>query len=89
MSKVLRRRSGEVKRCYGEALRRNDSVKGEPVVKFQIGSAGRITDIRIALYGTGDAGVANCIKSAMKSCCFPSPEGGPVTLSFPFILFKG
>jgi len=89
VSRVLRRRSGAVKRCYEKALKRNENVNGKLVVKFQIGSAGRITRIKVVKNGTGDSGVANCIKSSMKGWRFPIPEGGPVTFSFPFILSKG
>jgi len=89
VSRVLRRRSGAVKRCYEKALKRNEGVNGKLVVKFQIGSAGRITRIKVVKNGTGDSGVASCITSAMKGWRFPIPEGGPVTFSFPFILSKG
>ena len=88
VSRVLRRRSGAVKRCYEKALKRNEGVGGKLTVKFQIGTAG-ITRIKVTKNGTGDAGVANCITSAMKGWRFPIPEGGPVTFSFPFILSKG
>ncbi len=89
VSRVLRRRSGAVKRCYEKALKRNENVNGKLTVKFQIGTAGRITRIKVTKNGTGDAGVASCITSAMKGWRFPIPEGGPVTFSFPFILSKG
>ena len=89
VSKVLRRRSGAVKRCYNKALKRNENAGGKIVVKFRIGPAGRITKIKVKKNGTGDAGVASCITNAMKGWRFPAPEGGSVSFSFPFILSKG
>ncbi|MDP6929204.1 MAG: AgmX/PglI C-terminal domain-containing protein, partial [Planctomycetota bacterium] len=89
VSRVLRRRAGAVRKCYEKALKRNSSLKGKLSVKFKIGTAGRITKVKIKKNGTGDAGVANCVKAKMRSWKFKAPEGGAVTFSTSWVLSPG
>lgn len=89
VSSVFNRRRRAVRSCYEAALRRNESAAGKVTVRFTIGTAGRITSIKIATNTTGDSKVGQCITDKVKSWKFPQPDGGPVTFSFPFVLSKG
>jgi hypothetical protein len=89
VKKVFRRRSGAIKHCYEKALKTNPNLKGKVTIRFRIGTAGRITNIKVTKNTTGSSSIGSCITSKVKSWRFPSPEGGPVTFSYPFILAKG
>ena len=89
VKKVFSRRSGAIKHCYEKALKSNPNVKGKVTIRFQIGTAGRITRSKCTSNTTGSAAICKCILGKVKSWRFPSPEGGPVTFSYPFILSQG
>jgi len=89
VKKVFKRRSGAIKHCYEKALKSNPNVKGKVTIRFQIGTAGRITRIKVTGNTTGSSSIGSCITGKVKSWRFPSPDGGPVTFSYPFILAKG
>ncbi len=89
VKKVFSRRSGAIKHCYEKALKTNPNVKGKVTIRFQIGTAGRITRSKCTSNTTGSAAICKCILGKVKSWRFPSPEGGPVTFSYPFILSQG
>jgi TonB family protein len=89
IKKVFKKRMKAIRYCYEKALKKNDSIKGKVKIKFTIGSAGRITDIKVQKNSTGDKSVGDCIMSKVRSWRFPKPEGGSVTVSYPFLLEKG
>jgi outer membrane biosynthesis protein TonB len=89
VKKVFSRRSGAIKHCYEKALKSNPNVKGKVTIRFQIGTAGRITRSKCTSNTTGSSAICQCILGKVKSWRFPSPEGGPVTFSYPFILSQG
>ena len=89
IKKVFKKRMKAIRYCYEKALKKNDSIKGKVKIKFTIGPAGRVTDIKVQKNSTGDKGVGDCIKGKVKSWRFPKPEGGSVTVSYPFLLEKG
>ena len=89
IKKVFKKRMKAIRYCYEKALKRNDSLKGKVKIKFTIGPAGRVTDIKVTKNSTGDGSVGDCIKKKVKSWRFPKPEGGSVTVSYPFLLEKG
>jgi outer membrane biosynthesis protein TonB len=89
VERVLRKRTSSVRKCYEEALKRNPTLSGKLSVKFQIGTGGRITRVKFKKNGTGDAGVANCVKAKMKRWKFKAPEGGSVIFSTSWVLRPG
>ena len=89
IKEVFKKRMKAIKYCYEKALKKNDSIKGKVKIKFTIGTAGRVTAIKVTKNTTKDKGVADCIKGKVKSWRFPKPEGGEVTVSYPFLLDKG
>ncbi len=86
---VFSRRKSAVKSCYEAALKKNEKVGGKIVIKFTIGTAGRITVISVTTNATGDSSLAQCIMNKVKQWKFPAPEGGAVQFSFPFVLSAG
>lgn len=82
---VVRRRLAAIKGCYERSLNRNPDLQGKITIRFTIGPTGAIVDISAESNTMGDDGVAQCIISRMRGWRFPKPEGGSVTVSYPFI----
>jgi len=85
---VIKKRKSAIRKCYEKALRTNPKTKGKVIVKFTVGTAGRVTSSKVASNTTGDTGVGKCIASRIKGWRFPKPEKGSVTFSYPFVLSK-
>ena len=84
ITQVVRRRKGTVKACYEKQLERNPRLSGRVKLQFTILESGRVGSTRILEDTIGDAQVGRCIAGAMKRWRFPKPEGGSVTIAFPF-----
>ena len=89
VTKVFRRRAKAFKTCYERRLKVNPNLSGKVVLRFTIGTAGRITSISIASNSTGDSAVGSCITSKVRGWRFTPPENGAVTFTYPIVLSKG
>ena len=89
VSKVMRRRSSAFRACYESRLKVNPGLKGKVVIRFTIGTAGRITNIKVAQNSTGDSAVGSCIINKVRRWRFSPPENGSVTFTYPIVLSKG
>ena len=85
IASAVKGRIGGVKGCYEKELKRNPKLEGKIVMQFTISEAGRVIDVSAKSDSLGEPAVAQCIKSQMDRWRFPPPEGGTVTVSFPFI----
>ena len=86
-SAAWRRRGGlsAVQACYEQQLKRNPSLKGKIVVRFTIGSTGRITEVDIDDNQMGNDEVASCIKAKIRAWTTPFKPDGDATVSYPFV----
>ena len=85
ITSVVKRRQGAIKSCYERELKKNPNLGGKITVQFTIGQVGRVTSAKVTVNTTGSAAVANCIKQRIARWRFPKPEGGDVTVAYPFI----
>jgi len=86
VTRVLRRRAGAFRACYERRRKVNPNLKGKVVIRFKIGTAGRIASIKVTGNSTGDSGVASCITGKVRSWRFPAPLHGSVTFTYPIVL---
>ncbi len=89
VTKVFRRRSSAFRACYESRLKVNPGLSGKVVIRFTIGSAGRITNIKVSSNSTGDSAVGSCIINKVRRWRFSPPENGSVTFTYPIVLSKG
>ena len=85
VSQVVSRRSKAIKNCYEKRLKVNNKLKGKVKIRFTIEQSGRVSKASVAQDTTGDSVVGSCIVSQIKRWRFPKPDGGSVTVSFPFV----
>jgi TonB family protein len=82
---VISRRKGAIQSCYERELKKNPNIAGKVVVRFNIGTAGRVTSASVASSSLGAPAVGSCVVSRIKSWRFPKPEGGSVTVTKSFV----
>ena len=85
IARVVRSRMRMVQNCYEKELKRNPSLSGKIEIEFTIGESGRIEEAFVASNGMGSDAVGACIVSRIKRWRFPKPDGGSVTVAYPFI----
>jgi TonB family protein len=54
-------------------------------MQFTIEESGRVGDVVVKQDTMGDPAVGECIKAAISRWRFDSPEGGSITVGYPFI----
>ena len=85
ISETVKRRMGAVKSCYERELKANPTLQGKVVMQFTIEESGRVATVDVKQDTMGDPAVGQCMKNAIEKWRFDRPEGGSVTVSFPFI----
>jgi TonB family protein len=85
IAKVVGRRKNAIKACYEKQLKKNPKLAGKVKIQFTILGSGRVGDVQVLQDSTGEPAVGACIKRNMKRWKFPKPDGGSVTVAFPFV----
>jgi len=78
---VVRARNKQAQRCYEEALRKDPTLKGTVLVTFVIDLDGHAKDMKAEGLTTE---LQECVMKPLPKLTFPKPQGGPVTIKFPF-----
>jgi hypothetical protein len=84
--RIIRQHMNEVKYCYEKELVRDNKLAGRVVVKFFIGNQGTVTASAIESSTVRESNVEQCIAGAVRRWEFPRPQGGLVSVSYPFVL---
>lgn len=85
IQRIVRQNYGRMRGCYEEGLRQNPHAAGRLTVQFVIEHDGSVSRVSTAGADEVGAGVAACVVRAMQQMSFPSPDGGTVTVSYPFV----
>jgi hypothetical protein len=85
IAKEIRSRLGAIKACYEAGLKRNPSIGGKVVLRFEVSSIGKVTSAEVDQDTLHDDEVVGCMKARVSSWRFPAPSGGSVQFSYPFI----
>jgi TonB family protein len=85
IARVVKGRISSIKECYERELKRNPQLAGKIVVRFTIDEEGKVTNAALEENTVSDKSVGACVVSRFERFRFPKPEGGSVTVSYPFI----
>ena len=85
IASVVKRRTGAVKACYERQLKRNPKLAGAVKIQFTIEQSGRVERASVLENTTGDAELGTCISGQIRSWRFRQPDGGSVTVAYPFV----
>jgi TonB family protein len=88
VSAVFRSRAGALRSCYERELKKNPKLGGKLIIRFMIGTAGRVTSASVG-GSVGSPAVNACVASRVRGWKFPKPEGGSVTVSKAILFSPG
>lgn len=84
VQRVVRASFGRFRACYEQGLMRDPGLEGRVATKFVIARDGSVAMVSAAESSLPDASVAKCVERAFYNLTFPQPEGGIVTVVYPF-----
>jgi TonB family protein len=82
---TVRRRSRGLQGCYEVELKKDNSLSGLIKVRFTIAPSGRVSKSEVIQNTMGSKAVGSCITKQIRRWRFPKPEGGSLTIAFPFV----
>ncbi len=85
IQRVINENIGQIQRCYERELVRQPGLSGKIQVEWVIGSSGAVRTARQQFSNLSSTNVSNCIMNAIRTWRFPTPKGGDVVVSYPFI----
>jgi outer membrane biosynthesis protein TonB/pSer/pThr/pTyr-binding forkhead associated (FHA) protein len=86
VAKVVNSHLQEVRLCYEHELNRSGGgLAGKVSVEWTIGTTGRVAAAKVKSSTMNNASVESCILEHLKTWQFPTPKGGPVIISYPFL----
>ncbi|WP_284666783.1 AgmX/PglI C-terminal domain-containing protein [Myxococcus sp. SDU36] len=89
IQRIIRQNYGRFRLCYENGLRNNPDLQGSVSVRFVIGRDGAVNQAEDAGSDMPDHGVVSCTVRAFYGLSFPEPEGGPMTVVYPFMFSPG
>ncbi|MDC0713756.1 AgmX/PglI C-terminal domain-containing protein [Stigmatella sp. ncwal1] len=85
VAKVINSHLQEVHACYERALLKDPGLAGKVVLEWTIGNNGRVAAAKTKSSTLRNSAVESCILSNLKTWSFPSPKGGVVIITYPFL----
>ena len=89
IQRIVRQHLGRIRLCYENGLRSKPDLAGRVVVRFVIGQDGAVSSAADGGSELPDAAVVSCVVRASQALSFPAPEGGIVTVTYPFTFAPG
>jgi hypothetical protein len=73
----------DLKQCYGQALMRDHSAKGNVTFEFVIGQGGKVARAQIRDATLPDCAAIQCMLAEFRALEFPAPVGRSVRIVYP------
>jgi hypothetical protein len=83
---VITAHLAEIRRCYVAGQKWHAGLAGRVLVQFTISPDGTVVASTTQDSTLDDGTVEYCINEAVTTWTFPKPSGGPVVVSYPFVL---
>lgn len=84
IQKVVNAHLSQVQGCYERQLVKDPGLAGKTTFQWVITPAGAVGTVRVAQSSIRSVDVLTCIQAAIQHWKFPTPEGGSVTVTYPF-----
>ncbi|MGA2451035.1 MAG: AgmX/PglI C-terminal domain-containing protein [Polyangiaceae bacterium] len=84
IQKVVNAHLYQIQGCYERQLAKDPSLSGKVFLDWVIGTSGGVSSVRIGRSTIRSVETVTCIQSAIQTWKFPQPQGGSVTVTYPF-----
>jgi len=85
VSRVVNSHIHAIQACYERALMSTPGLSGRVVFDWTVKTNGRVKGVRVRSSTVGSRKVTTCISNLIKKWKFPRPQGGEVTITYPFL----
>ncbi len=85
IQKVINEHVAQVQACYERNLMRDHSLSGKITFDWVIAPTGSVASVRVRSSTMAGSSVSTCILQEIRGWIFPTPEGGSVAVTYPFI----
>lgn len=83
--RVINGSMNRIQGCYERRLVQVPTLSGRLTFDWTVQGDGSVSGTRIRADTTGDATFASCVQGVVSGLKFNAPEGGDVTISYPFL----
>jgi hypothetical protein len=84
IQKVVNAHLYQIQGCYERQLAKDPSLSGKIFFDWVVGLSGTVSSVRVGRSTIQSIDVTTCIQSVIQGWKFPSPQGGTVTVTYPF-----
>jgi hypothetical protein len=74
----------QVQGCYERQLMKDPSLSGKVSFQWLITPSGAVSNVRVGQSSLRSVEATSCIQGAIAGWKFPQPQGGSVTVTYPF-----
>ncbi len=85
INRVVRANQAAIKYCYEVEVQRQPNLRGRVEINWRIALNGTVSTARVARSTLRNARVEGCMVRQIRRWRFPQPDGGQVTVTYPFI----
>jgi TonB family protein len=89
INRVVRANQAALRYCYEAEVQRQRGLRGKVVVQWRVDRAGGVPMARVASSTLSNAAVEGCLVRQVRKWRFPKPDGGEVSVMYPFIFGVG
>jgi len=89
INRVVRANQAALRYCYESEVQRQRGLKGKVIIQWRVDRAGAVPTARVTSTTMNNSGVEGCLVRQVKKWRFPKPDGGEVTVLYPFIFGVG
>jgi len=89
INRVVRANQAALRYCYESEVQRQRGLKGKVMIQWRVDRAGLVPTARVASSTLNNSGVEGCIVRQVRKWKFPKPDGGEVSVMYPFIFGVG
>ena len=84
IARTVRASISQVRACYERGLKKDPALKGTVKIKFTIAADGRVANAQDDGSQLASPEVIECVRAEIRKMTFPAPDGGTVTVVYPF-----
>jgi hypothetical protein len=84
IQRVINAHIYQVQGCYERQLMKDPGLSGKVSYQWVITPSGAVSGVRVGQSSLRSVEATTCIQSAIAGWKFPSPQGGSVTVTYPF-----
>ncbi|WP_404364268.1 TonB family protein [Corallococcus coralloides] len=89
LARFIQRMKASIQRCYEKELKRDPTLKGRVMVRFNLKPDGRAGNVEVEESTLRSEGVSSCIITTIRAWKFPFQPSDDVPVSYPFIFSPG